>query len=324
MKYTFVLAGLAASAVANPWVNIEVSEDGALDASRHNHREHGLRHHNGRHHEHHNEHWWSGLLGRSRSPSRNGRGRSNRDWDNHRNHDRNHDRSMRLGQTDDNDDNDDDPDWPGDNSIYECILTARHNRDERKSTRDCCDEQGGELYEARGHCIFRDVIEDPQEEWRQCALEQGGTDFAACYRREQREIDDELAGRGRHKHRADRGHSHHGRDHRGRKHRDHRLMSVFSDDQNHDGNDNDDDGDHRHKHRKNNQYECRVDLADDNRRREILQLCCVKDVQGRIDHGEHICQINHKEDREEFENCALAEGAENAECYMPKDTELEL
>jgi len=42
-----------------------------------------------------------------------------------RNHDRNHDRSMRLGQTDDNDDDDDDPDWPGDNRLYEvCKLLS--------------------------------------------------------------------------------------------------------------------------------------------------------------------------------------------------------
>jgi hypothetical protein len=41
-------------------------------------------------------------------------------------------------------------------------------------------------------CVFRDVMYNPRDDWRTCALEQRGTNFADCYYREQREIDDEL------------------------------------------------------------------------------------------------------------------------------------
>lgn len=37
-------------------------------------------------------------------------------------------------------------------------------------------------------------MSDPQEEWQSCGIIQRGTDFAACYPRDQREIDDELSG----------------------------------------------------------------------------------------------------------------------------------
>jgi len=41
-------------------------------------------------------------------------------------------------------------------------------------------------------CVFRDVLRNPREDWRNCALEQRGAEFAECYYREQREIDDDL------------------------------------------------------------------------------------------------------------------------------------
>jgi hypothetical protein len=61
MKYSFVLAGLAASAIATPYVDIVVGEEGATTS-----------HHNHHHHEHNRNHggWFSSLLGRSRSHSR--------------------------------------------------------------------------------------------------------------------------------------------------------------------------------------------------------------------------------------------------------------
>jgi hypothetical protein len=35
-------------------------------------------------------------------------------------------------------------------------------------------------------------MENPRDDWRQCALDQRGVEFAECYSREAREIDDEL------------------------------------------------------------------------------------------------------------------------------------
>lgn len=35
---------------------------------------------------------------------------------------------------------------------------------------------------------------NPQDEWQTCGMNARGTDFAACYRRDQQEIDDEIAG----------------------------------------------------------------------------------------------------------------------------------
>lgn len=57
MKYSFVLAGLAASAIATPFVDIVVGEDAVTTSSRRDHRQHG------------NRGWFSSLLGSSRSDS---------------------------------------------------------------------------------------------------------------------------------------------------------------------------------------------------------------------------------------------------------------
>jgi len=216
----------------------------------------------------------------------------------------------------DNEDGNDgnDGDFPQSN-LYECILTARDVRDERKNTRNCCEEQGGQLYEARGHCIFRDVTDNLRDEWRQCAEQQRGSEFAECYAREQREIDDELAGRGLDGHDDRRKNHRNHKDHR--RHGSHRTSILDG------GRDDDNDDDDR---RNNDHFECRVDLNDENRRREILQQCCEDDVQGRIDQGNQVCRIKRRNDRDEFERCAIAQGAQNAECYREWliDMDLEL
>jgi len=93
---------------------------------------------------------------------------------------------------------------------YECVLNGHTNKAERRDTEHCCVDNGGELYEQQGHCryslntarrhhltplgIFRDVLRDPRDEWRDCAMKQRGAEFAECYYREAREIEDELDG----------------------------------------------------------------------------------------------------------------------------------
>jgi hypothetical protein len=93
---------------------------------------------------------------------------------------------------------------------FECILKERSGRGERRETRECCERIGGEVYDQRGHCrlkydvfsmyiylmyskgVIKDAMNNPRDEWRQCAMERRGVEFADCYSREAREIDDEL------------------------------------------------------------------------------------------------------------------------------------
>jgi len=165
------------------------------------------------------------------------------------------------------------------------------------ATRQCCNQQDGELYDSRGHCIFRDVMSNPRDMWRDCAMEKRGTEFAECYYREDREIEDELNGRGepRHEHDGrDRQHHRHGHNHR-----DHREEILSG----------------GRRHRENEKFECRVDSEDPMMREHIARQCCSEDIDGRYDQVKQICRINHRDDRDEFEQCAMAQGAQNAECY---------
>lgn len=50
------------------------------------------------------------------------------------------------------------------------------------------------LLDERGHCILRNVIRNPRDQWRDCAMQQRGAEWAECYRRENREVDDKLDG----------------------------------------------------------------------------------------------------------------------------------
>ncbi|QDS67954.1 hypothetical protein FKW77_008963 [Venturia effusa] len=300
MKYSILLASLAASAVAIPFVDIVVGEDAVTSSTRRDHRHHGT------------TGWLSSLLGSSRSHSRH---RGNR---RHRHNSHRHHHALGLGDGDDDGN-------PIEGEQYECVLTAKHNRDERENTRRCCSQQGGQLYESRGHCIFREFMGNPHEEWQACGMMARGTDFAACYQREQREIEDELAGRGWHsdeeKHR--RHHSRHGRhgshDHHARKHHGGR-MNVLDDG---DDDDNDDHyshhGKHGRHHRKQEVYGCRIDLDDENRRHDLLEHCCEDQVRGHVDPESQMCWDVRRRDTPLFENCAMALGAQNAECHKPDD-----
>jgi hypothetical protein len=88
---------------------------------------------------------------------------------------------------------------------FECIIQAASKNQQKQNARECCSEVGGELYDEPGHCIFRDVFQNPRDEWRDCALQTRGTDFAECYYREKREVDDSLSSRRRNQRDSQRG-----------------------------------------------------------------------------------------------------------------------
>ncbi|RDI89854.1 hypothetical protein Vi05172_g105 [Venturia inaequalis] len=304
MKYSYILAGLAASAIATPLVDIIVGEDMATASSRRNHR----------HHDHRG--WLSSLLGGSRSRSdRHHHGKHRNQHNDRRHHNDRHHHNDHRGH------------------LHRALGLGDGDDDGSPMLGDHY-EQGGELYESRGHCIFRDSMGDPHEEWQACGMMARGTDFAACYQREEREIEDELAGRGWHNdedkdHKRRSGHGRHGSHGRhGRNHHGDRMNVLAS------GNDDDDDnggdnhrghhgkhGNHGRRDHKKEIYECRIDLDDENRRQELLEQCCEQQVRGDLDPESQTCWNVRRRDTMEFENCAMAQGAQNAECYKPDDND---
>jgi hypothetical protein len=156
---------------------------------------------------------------------------------------------------------------------FECIIQARSNHDQKQNARECCRDVGGELYDEPGRCIFRDVFENPRDEWRDCALQTKGTDFADCYYREQREIDDSLSSRrrdqrdsSRKRDRSRNGSRNRDRDNnRGDRHQ--RILNYDEDD------------------RRQGRIVCQIE-RDNNREesRDITRNCCENDqVRGRLE-----------------------------------------
>lgn len=131
MRYSLVLSALLASALATPYVNVEVTDGNEVadEMSRGRHRD--VRHHHGGRRyadEEESQGFFSSLWNRNRRNRSRGRSRNRR----HRNYDP-------MNMIDD---------LFGTN--YECIIDARNNADERRDARECCRENGGELSEVRG------------------------------------------------------------------------------------------------------------------------------------------------------------------------------
>jgi hypothetical protein len=154
-------------------------------------------------------------------------------------------------------------------------------------------------------------MENPRDDWRSCALEQR-SNFADCYYREQREVDDSLnvrsqsprvnakstnrAWQSRHgrKDRSDsisqdeeeenrkrRGH-HRGRHgHKGG--RQNRLQHVFLD-----GDDLEISGRHGHDQK----FECRVNVDNDELKDEAMEVCCQQAVHGRVSDDRSSVSLN--------------------------------
>jgi len=68
------------------------------------------------------------------------------------------------------------------NNKYECLVEARHEREEDEATRKCCHELGGRLVDDRTRCELRDVSKNPEREWRQCARREARIERAECFR----------------------------------------------------------------------------------------------------------------------------------------------
>jgi hypothetical protein len=173
MRYSYIFASLAASAVATPLTNLKITE--SQDTHHHGLSDRALR-------------WFSALWG----------------GNDHQNEEGQVGNPIVARTT-----NAMQP-FPANRmtdrlvgSGYECVVQSNRERDERRSTRECCREIGGELsggmallllYDhtdnaaVQERCIFRNVRENPREYWRSCAMRQRGVTFADCYHRGTREV----------------------------------------------------------------------------------------------------------------------------------------
>ena len=111
-------------------------------------------------------------------------------------------------------------------------------------------------------------------------------------------IDAEQSGRRDRKHHH--GHNHH--DHHG--HREHHGEQVVIDLGRHGK---------KHRHRE-TEYECRVEIEDPMRRDEIARQCCEEQQLGRYNPEDQTCEIEGRDDKDEFQQCAVEQGAMYAEC----------
>jgi len=364
MRYSLVLATLAVSAIATPYINVEVSEPetAAVEVSNNRNNNNNNRHHRVNHghrdnrnnRNRRNRSWLSTLWGGKDDDEDTEERRGRRDRNGRRNNDRNRRggrRNRRNGDRAEDDDEYDPANLIDDlfGSDYECVIQARNTGDEKEGARECCREIGGELYDVRGRCIFRDNMENPREDWRSCALEQRGANFAECYYREQREVDDELDDESRHRAEMsrDRNNRRGGRNNRGRRNGDRRNGDRRNGDRRNGDRRNgdrrnrdqnvltiEDNRDHRHRRdggrdndrdndRDNERFECRVDIDDENRQREITQQCCNdQEVRGRLHQNDERCEVRQGRDADRFENCVRDQGGidgEQVECRRSND-----
>ena len=74
----------------------------------------------------------------------------------------------------------------------------------------------------------------------------------------------------------------------------------------------------RKQHRKENEYECRIELEDPMRRDEVARQCCEEQQLGRYNLQDQACEIEGREDKDEFEQCAMQQGAIDAYCQRER------
>jgi hypothetical protein len=327
MRYSLVLATLAASAIATPYINVEVSEPGDLleEASRQGNNHRGLKHHNRDDERRHrrNRNWFSSLWSSDDDVEEE---RNRREREDRRRNRRQHDRNHRNGRGRRERDNEDDGRYNDDENMsievccsfdlsyrcfvkliillqtysagnliddlfgtdFECVIQAESEHQERRGARECCRQVGGELYDEPGRCIFRDVFENPREEWRDCALENKGANFADCYYREQREVDDSLSSRRRNQRDSRRGNKDEERD--SRDSRDRRSRSRSRSRSRNGRNDRQhvlEIEEDNERNGRNGGIQCQVEVDDQERERQIVRECCNNNqVQGRLNHND--------------------------------------
>jgi len=324
MRYSLVLATLAASAIATPYVNIDITESNDLeDTSR--------RHGSGRHHrseleeerrrrQHHRGGGWFSSLWRSDEDLEDDdedEMSRHRDRDYERRRNRNHrhgGRRERGREEEDEEDSDYNDDFSVNNLVddlfgtdFECVIQAKSQQEEKHNARECCREIGGELYDEPGRCIFRDVFQNPRDEWRDCAMDTKGTDFADCYYREQREVDDSLSSRRRSQRdsqkQRDRSRNGKNRDSSRDSSRD-RNQRVF---------DLDEDS------RRGGRIVCQIEEnQNDQQMKQIVRQCCQEDqVRGKLGSRERECLVQDNQEAQAFEQCAQEEGVQDQDivCY---------
>ena len=145
---------------------------------------------------------------------------------------------------------------------YQCVIDARQSKDEARNTRECCRESGGELLDINdGQCIFRDMMRNPREEWRNCAMQQRGAEFAECYYREQKEVDDKLQEDRRNNRDGRKGRNDHGNG---------RSQVILGSDED---------------QTRNRQYVCSI-VIDQESRDQVLRDCCLDAADGRLTNDE--------------------------------------
>lgn len=204
-------------------------------------------------------------------------------------------------------------------SNYECIILADNKDQSKRAAEQCCERVDGTEYDVHGRCLLRDIMGNPREEWRNCALEQRGAEFADCYYREQREVDDLLDERDNNR--------------KGRHHRDHddkdnkrghndegNRQFIFNED-------NDDDDNNNGPYQP---VECKVKDLDDGQQPdeeqqhaiEAIQNCCQRpDTQGRPIDNDQACELPDSFRKERFNQCLRSQHVNKNEvkCRRERD-----